>query len=255
MGYAMLRGWLSMTEPAEIVVVEPTDALRERAIAAGAIGVASADNIPLNFNPESVVFAVKPQVMEGVLPAYALLRHACFVSIAAGTTLDTLGKGLGDVAIVRCMPNTPAAINRGFLGFTANARTTPEQRDLVRRLLEPAGEVVEVADEMMIDRITAVSGSGPAYVFHFIEALAEAARQIGLPDDVAVAAARRTVFGAAALAEASPEDAASLRQAVTSPGGTTAAALAVLMGEDRLAALMTEAVRAAFDRARELGEG
>lgn len=253
MGHAMLAGWMNMPDAPEVTVVEPADALRERAAATGAVAVASAAELPADFAPEAVILAVKPQMMGKVLPDYARFGEACFVSIAAGTTMAALIGGLGEAAIVRCMPNTPAAIGRGVFGFTANDRTTPEQRALVRRLLEPAGTVFEVGDEAMIDRITAVSGSGPAYLFHFIEALAAAAKAIGLPDDVAVEAARQTVFGAAALAESSPEDAATLRKAVTSPGGTTAAALGVLMEDDRLTRLMTQAVEAAFVRAEELG--
>lgn len=255
MGHAMLAGWMRLPDAPEVVVVEPADALRGRAAAAGAVAVGSAAAVPAGFVPDAVVLAVKPQAMAGVLPDYRRFADACFVSIAAGTTLAALGAGLGDAAIVRCMPNTPAAVGRGVFGFTANARTTPAQRALVRRLLEPSGKVFELADETMIDRVTAVSGSGPAYLFHFIEALTAAAKAVGLPDDVAGEAARQTVFGAAALAEASPEDAAALRRAVTSPGGTTAAALAVLTGDAGLERLLTDAVAAAFARAQELGRG
>lgn len=253
MGHAMLTGWMKMANAPEVVVVEPAEVLRERAKQTGARAVASAADIPANFSPDVAIFAVKPQMLPSILPDYRSLEGTCFVSVAAGTTMEALGQGLGDAAIVRCMPNTPAAIGRGVFGFTANARTTPEQRLLVRRLLEPTGTVFELADETMIDRITAVSGSGPAYLFHFIEAMTAAAKAVGLPADVAREAARQTVFGAAALAEASPEGAEELRKAVTSPGGTTAAALSVLMGEERLARLVTEAVQAAFDRAQELG--
>jgi pyrroline-5-carboxylate reductase len=200
MGHAMLAGWMRLPEAPEVVVVEPADALRARAAAAGAIAVASATEIPAPFSPDAVILAVKPQLMAQVLPDYRRFEAACFVSIAAGTTMAALGEGLGGAAIVRCMPNTPAAIGRGVFGFTANPRTTAAQRALVRRLLEPSGTVFELADETMIDRITAVSGSGPAYLFHFIEALTAAARAVGLPDDVASEAARQTVFGAAALA-------------------------------------------------------
>ena len=254
MGHAMLAGWMAMPGAPRVVVVEPAEALRARAAETGAAAVATADQIPGDFVPEAVVLAVKPQVMAAALPDYARFAEACFVSIAAGTTLATLAAGLGEVAIVRCMPNTPAAIGRGVFGFTANGRVTGEQRALVRRLLEPTGKVFEVADETMIDRVTAVSGSGPAYLFHFIEALAEAAKAVGLPPEIATEVARETVFGAAALAEAAPEDAGALRKAVTSPGGTTAAALSVLMGENGLTPLLSQAVEAAFRRAEELGE-
>ncbi len=255
MGHAMLAGWMKLTEAPHVVVVEPADALRARATETGATAVASPDEIPADFTPDAVVLAVKPQMMADVLPDYRRFKSACFVSIAAGTTMAALERGLGEAAVVRCMPNTPAAIGRGVFGFTANDRTTQGQRALVRRLLEPSGTVFEVGDEKMIDRITAVSGSGPAYLFHFIEALTAAAKAVGLPEEVATEAARQTVFGAAALAESSPEDASTLRKAVTSPGGTTAAALSVLMGDAALEHLMTDAVQAAFDRAEDLGRG
>jgi pyrroline-5-carboxylate reductase len=255
MGHALLAGWMNMPDAPEVVVVEPAETLRNRAGDTGATAVGSAADIPEGFAPDAVILAVKPQMMGQVLPEYRRFEGACFVSIAAGTTIAALAAGLGDAAIVRCMPNTPAAIGRGVFGFTANDQTTAEQRILVRRLLEPGGTVFEVGDEAMIDRITAVSGSGPAYLFHFIEALAAAAKAIGLPDDIATEAARQTIFGAAALAESSSDDASTLRRAVTSPGGTTAAALDVLMGDDRLTRLMTEAVRAAFARAGALGRG
>ena len=139
-----------------------------------------------------------------------------------------------------------------MFGIFANARVTPVQNRMVRDVLEPCGIVLEVGSDEDIDRITAISGSGPAYLFHFIEALAQAGRRIGLTDDVALAAARGTVFGAASLAEGADEDAGQLRRNVTSPNGTTAAALEVLMGTDRMADLLTEAAEAAFGRAKAL---
>lgn len=255
MGHAMLAGWMKMPEVPEVVVVEPAETLRGRAAKTGATAVATAAEVTADFKPDVIVLAVKPQMMASVLGDYRRFPDACFVSVAAGTTMSALAAGLGDVAIVRCMPNTPAAISRGVFGYTANPRATAEQRTLVRRLLEPTGTVFELTDETMIDRITAVSGSGPAYVFHFIEALTAAAKAVGLPDDIATEAARQTVFGAAALAESSPEDASALRRAVTSPNGTTAAALEVMMSDNRLTVMMTEAVQAAFERAQELGRG
>ena len=254
MGHALLKGWQAMPEPPHVTVVEPTDALRDRAADAGAEVYPWARELPADLAPDLIIMAIKPQMMEKVLPDYAHL-DGCFLSIAAGTPVAAISAALGEKAIVRCMPNTPAAIGKGVFGLYANPQVTAEQVAMVRDLLSPGGTVLEVAAEEDIDRITAISGSGPAYLFHMIEALSEAARRIGLPDDVALAAARATIFGAAALAEGSEEDAGQLRKNVTSPNGTTAAALEVLMGEDRLTNLMTEAAEAAFRRARELAEG
>lgn len=254
MGYAMLTGWLAMTDAPEVRVIEPAAPLRDRAAATGAMTYETAADLPADFRPDLVVLAVKPQVMPKILPDYAHLNQACFVSIAAGTTLATLAAGLGDVAIIRCMPNTPAAVGKGVFGICANDRTSPAQLDLVKTLLAVSGTVLAVATEDDIDRITAISGSGPAYLFHFIEALAEAGRRIGLPEEIATAAARGTVFGAAALAEQASEDAAQLRRNVTSPNGTTAAALEILMGNDAQIELVSKAAQAAFDRAQELAK-
>lgn len=256
MGYAMLTGWLAMEDGApRVSVVEPSEELRQRAADAGATVYASAADLPDDLAPDLVVLAVKPQMMAQVLPDYARYFGACFLSVAAGTTMATLVEGLGDVGIIRCMPNTPASVGKGVFGIYPNAAVTSDQLDLTRRLLETSGTVLEVGSDEDIDRITAISGSGPAYLFLMIEALSEAGRRIGLPDEVAVAAARGTIFGASDLAEGASEDAAQLRRNVTSPNGTTAAALEVLMDDDRLTRLMTEAAEAAFRRARELAAG
>lgn len=253
MGFALLRGWMASPQRPEVVVIEPTDALRARAAAEGAVAVCASGDIPAGFTPDVVLFAVKPQVIRSILSDYAWMTGACFVSIAAGVTIASLAEGLGDVAIMRCMPNTPASVGKGVFGCYANARMSPAQSAMVGDLLAVSGSVFVLPDETMIDSITAVSGSGPAYLFLFIEAMSAAARSVGLPDDIASDIARQTVFGAAALAEVSPDDAAQLRRNVTSPKGTTAAALDVLMGDDGMAALIGKAVQAAFDRARELG--
>lgn len=252
MGHAMLKGWLAMDNAPDCTVVEPHEALRMRAIETGAQAVAAAADLPAEYAPDVVVMAVKPQIITQILPDYARFATACFVSVAAGTPLATLEAGLGPVALIRVMPNTPAAIGKGVFGLCTNARTTAEQKAMVADLLATGGVVLEVETESDIDRITAVSGSGPAYLFHMIEALTEAAKRVGLSDEIATIAARETIFGAASLAESAPEDAAELRRNVTSPNGTTAAALDVLMGEDRLTELMSEAVKAALERARAL---
>ncbi len=203
------------------------------------------------------MLAVKPQAMEEVLPAYRRFAAggALFVSIAAGKTLASFARALGgDAAVVRAMPNTPAAIGRGIAVACANARVSPAQRALAERLLAAVGEVGWVQDEALIDAVTAVSGSGPAYVFLLIECLAKAGEAAGLPAGLATRLARATVAGSGELARLSPESAAALREAVTSPGGTTRAALDVLMAKDGLEPLLRRAVLAAAKRSRELAD-
>jgi pyrroline-5-carboxylate reductase len=198
---------------------------------------------------------VKPQSMDGVLREVAPLAPVTtlVVSIAAGTTIATLDRGLGGGrAIVRAMPNTPAAIGRGMTVACPSARVTAAQRGLADLLLSAVGRVAWITDEILMDAVTAVSGSGPAYVFLLVECLAAAGVEAGLPTDLAMLLARETVAGAGALLGGSDLPPATLRQDVTSPGGTTAAALGVLMGENGLGALMQAAVAAAARRSREL---
>lgn len=259
MGHALLRGWLKLDPAPEIHVVEPVSALRERASLSGASAVAGVDDLPAALLPDIIVLAVKPQMMPAVLPAYSrwAQRGSVLLSIAAGTTIATIETLAGSAvrpAVVRCMPNTPAAVGRGVLAFHANGQLSQHQLTMTRRLLAAGGEVIDLLDEAMIDMITAVSGSGPAYVFHFIEALTDAALKIGLPREAAGRIARQTVIGAAALAAESDEPASTLRENVTSPGGTTAAALSVLMTDNALPGLVAEAVDAAWRRAVELGK-
>ncbi len=260
MGGALLAGWLAegTVAPADVAVVEPAagaaDALRRAHGVRVAEGPEAAGASP---SPALVLFAVKPQVIGGVLPRYAPMAERAprpvFLSIAAGTTLAALARGLGaEAAIVRAMPNTPAAIGRGITVACANARVSPAMTELCTRLLAAVGEVAWIDDEAPMDAVTAVSGSGPAYAFLLIECLADAGVAAGLDPALAQRLARATVAGAGALASGSPDSAATLRRNVTSPGGTTAAALDVLMGENGLAQLMTEAVRAAARRSREL---
>jgi pyrroline-5-carboxylate reductase len=174
------------------------------------------------------------------------------VSIMAGRTLHFLEAALPRAACIRAMPNTPAAIGRGITVAVPNARVTDAQRALVHALLSAVGAVEWIADEALMDAVTALSGSGPAYVFLLAEAMARAGAAAGLPDALAATLARATVAGSGELLNRSPLDAATLRQNVTSPGGTTAAALEVLMGQDGLAPLMTRAIAAATTRSREL---
>src|SRR5690606_11434236 len=189
------------------------------------------------------------------VPAYARFRDgATFVSVAAGTPIAAFERLLGaGAAVIRCMPNTPAAIGQGMMVTVANAHVAQPAAAFVRDLLSASGRAAERADEGLMDAVTAGSGSGPAYVFHFIECLTAAGEAAGLPADTARLLAMQTVYGAAALAAESGEEPGELRRQVTSPNGTTAAALSVLMGDDRLKTLVAEAVEAARRRSAELG--
>lgn len=259
MGYAMLSGWLKSGKlaPSAVFVVEPNAELRQRAATLGCGTAAEAGDIPADAVPELVVVAVKPQVIRDVTAAYKRFGdgRTTFVSVAAGTPAATFEAILGDRApIVRCMPNTPAAIGKGMMVVFSNRLVSDDTRRVVADLLSASGEVTTIEDEGLMDAVTAVSGSGPAYIFHFIEALTVAAEKAGLPAPTARLLAKQTVYGAASLAIESDEEPGVLRQQVTSPNGTTAAALAVLMGEDRLTNLLTEAVEAARLRSIELGK-
>jgi len=255
MGGAMLSGWLeSGIAGAGVAVVDPLGA---KAFA-GRAGVTihdSMDDLSGDLAPEVVVFAVKPQQMEQAAPGAARFAGAgtVFLSIAAGTTIAYFEGRLGaDAAIVRAMPNTPAAIAQGITVACASPRVSDGQMALCQTLLRAIGEVLTVDDETLIDPVTAVSGSGPAYVFLLIECLAEAGVEAGLPRGLAERLALVTVAGAGQLALRGEEPPAQLRKNVTSPGGTTAAALKVLMAKDGLQTLMTRAVAAATRRGREL---
>lgn len=258
MGAAMLSGWLARgLSPRDVLIQEPQLAGDAAELAAKHGITVSPSFASLPKQPAVIIAAVKPQVMEQVFPPLAKLAgpNTVVLSIAAGKSIASFEKHLSPgAAVVRAMPNTPAAIGRGITGAAANAAVTPAQKAACDALLSAVGEVVWVDDERLIDAVTAVSGSGPAYVFYLAECLAEAGRAAGLPADLAMQLARATVTGAGELMYRSPLPAATLRQNVTSPGGTTAAALSVLMrAENGLAALMREAVLAAEKRGRELG--
>jgi len=253
MGGAMLEGWLALgLDARKIAVIEPQPSGEIAALAtrglrlnpsAGALGEVAA-----------VVIAVKPQVAPEVMPTLSPFVDGttAVVSIMAGRTLRFLEGALPRAACIRAMPNTPAAIGRGITVAVPNARVTDTQRALVHALLSAIGAVEWIADEALMDAVTAVSGSGPAYVFLLAEAMARAGAAAGLPEALAATLARATVAGAGELLNRSPLDAATLRQNVTSPGGTTAAGLDVLMGKDGLAPLMTQAIAAATKRSRDL---
>lgn len=258
MGFAMLKGWRAADPELAVHVVEPTDELRVRAARVGADAVALRSDLPADLRPDLVVLAVKPQVMGAVVPAYADLAGggSTFVSVAAGTTIATLAAMLpGPTPIIRCMPNTPAAIGHGMMVCCANDATSAKARELTTRLMATSGIVDWIEDEALMDAVTALSGSGPAYVFHMIECLAAAGVRVGLPEPLAARMAMQTVMGAGRLAAEADTPPGTLRENVTSPGGTTAAALGVLMGDARLENLMSEAVTAARDRGAELAKG
>ena len=256
MGGALARGWRERgIAAADITVVEPAAAPAAAARAAGLRALPGADALDAARAPACVVFAVKPQVMDAVVPAYGRFTGsgAVFLSIAAGKTLASFRTGLGEgAAVVRAMPNLPATVGHGMSVACANGAVDERGRARCGELLAAVGEVAWIDDESLLDAVTGVSGSGPAYVFLLIECLAAAGVEAGLPEALALQLARATVAGAGALARCSDETAEALRERVTSPGGTTQAALEVLMGAQGLAPLMREAVAAAAARSREL---
>jgi pyrroline-5-carboxylate reductase len=252
MGSAMLAGWREQGLAAS-VAVDPAPG------AAGSAGtdltvVPDAGAIPAGFAPAAVVFAVKPQNAAETLPLHRRFADkAVFLSIMAGRTIGGMRTLLGDeAAIVRAMPNTPAAVRQGVTVACPGTGVHAAQRALCESLLTAIGAVAWVDDEGQLDAVTAVSGSGPAYVFLLAELMEMAAREQGIPADLARLLARQTVSGSGALLAASQEDAAELRRAVTSPGGTTERALAVLMAADAWPGALRRAIDAATKRSREL---
>jgi len=252
MGGALAAGWLKSGLVDAPVAVDPAP----RDVPAGVSVFADLAEIPDPL-PDTILLAVKPQMLDAVLPGLRprLPAAAFVISIAAGKTLsylkDRLGTGVG---IVRAMPNTPAAIGQGFTVCCAGPNVAAGQRSRTEVLMKAVGQVAWVEDEALMHAVTAVSGSGPAYVFLLIETLAEAGVAAGLPRDLAEKLARATVAGSGALAAESPDAPAKLRADVTSRGGTTAAALAILMGTPGLEDLMKRAVAAAIERSRELAK-
>jgi pyrroline-5-carboxylate reductase len=253
MGGALLAGWKKRRLAQSMAVVEPQAAPMPK----GVKRHATPDTLPKSFAPSAIVFAVKPQSLAEMMPAYRRFADGgtVFLSIAAGKTLRFFARNLGEAApVVRAMPNTPAAIGRGISVACPNGAVSKPQRALCDRLLAAAGDVAWVDDEALLDPVTAVSGSGPAYVFLLIECLAEAGIAAGLPAELAMRLARATVAGSGELARLSSDDAAQLRRNVTSPGGTTEAALKVLMAADGLAPLLKRAIAAATERSRQLAD-
>ena len=253
MGGALLEGWLRLgLDPKTVAVFEPQPAPQISALSSRGLQINPGINSLTNV--DAIVVAVKPQTATAALPPLASMVGAAtvVVSIMAGRTIQSIGSALNrPCALVRAMPNTPAAIGRGITVAVARG-ANDSQRDLAHRLLSAAGAVEWIEDEALMDAVTAVSGSGPAYVFLLAEALAQAGVAAGLPPALAAKLARETVAGSGELLHRETVEASVLRQNVTSPGGTTAAALEVLMGKDGLTALMTTAVAAATRRSREL---
>ncbi len=250
MGSALLRGWLTEgLDPNEITVIDPnpSDWLIKQTVRL---------NKTLPINPSIVLIAVKPQMMPDVVPKLKKLGNSktLFISIAAGTSISYFERILGNqTPIVRAMPNTPASIGKGITAIISNDYVSNVELKATEKLLSSVGKIVFLDSEEQMDAVTAVSGSGPAYVFYLIEALADAGQSNGLNAELSMTLAKATVVGAGLLAETSDEDPASLRINVTSPGGTTAAALKILMNKDTgFHPLLSKAVEAASNRSKEL---
>ncbi len=259
MGGALLGGWLASGHDASnITVIDPAhpESMQQLLADRGVVHSTSAEGVAA---PDVVIVAVKPQIIVDVLAGLGSLVNGSnvLVSVAAGTTIDTLSApflasdGLS-VRVVRTIPNTPCLVGRGITACFAGEGVSPEQQQSITSLLRAVGEVVWVDDEALIDVATGVSGSGPAYVFHLAEALARAGETAGLPGDLAARLAEATVSGAGELLRQADSSPATLRENVTSPNGTTAAALEILMGNGGFPDLLERAVAAATKRSREL---
>ncbi len=254
MGMALLEGWLAAgLEPSQFFVQDPkpSEALKNSGVTLNPDAKSLAAHAP-----NITILAIKPQFIEAVLPKLSLPDKSLVISLMAGVPLATLSDMLGDkLACIRTMPNTPASIGKGMTGLYADANTTPEQRGATEALLQAVGQTVWLDTEAAIDTVTAISGSGPAYIFHMAEALAAAGEQLGLPQNMARQLAEQTLIGAAAMVEQMDTPSAELRQNVTSPGGTTQAALEILMAKnDGLGQLMQRATKAAQERAVALAQ-
>jgi len=255
MASALIGGLIAKgTAARSISVIEMSPAAREKLGARYPVHLSTAPDAKVQ-GAEVLVLAVKPQDMKRALASIAeTVRSKLVVSVAAGIPLAALSRWLGGHRrIVRCMPNTPALIGAGITGLYASAEVDRRDREKAETILRAVGEVVWLAEERLLDPVTAVSASGPAYVFWFIEQLAASAEKLGIPRDAALKLAKQTVLGAARLAAASEKEPAQLRQDVTSKGGTTEAALKVF-DEEKLAERFTRAVRAASARGAEMGD-
>ena len=255
MGGALFKCWLSsgILDHANSAVIDPGITPEMEALC-NDNGVKVNPDID-GIKAEIIVIAVKPQLADKVLPAYSkIAAERAFLSVMAGTSIALLEDILGPNArTIRAMPNLPAAIGEGMAGLFASKSASARDRDLAEALMNAAGASVWVREEQQIDMVTAISGSGPAYIFLLTEALMEAGENLGLPAETAESLARQMVIGAGAYLKSEKASAADLRNAVTSPGGTTAAAIKIFDGDDKaLRKLVDEAVKAAFKRAGEL---
>ncbi|WP_169570147.1 pyrroline-5-carboxylate reductase [Sneathiella limimaris] len=258
MGQAMLRGWLNKGfAPGSIAVVNKSLDRLGGFQDEGVHCYASSVDIRRGFKPDAIVFAVKPNQIAAISPEYKKYakKGSLIISVAAGIKLAELESSLDQSsAVVRTMPNTPAAIGRGMLVSVANQNVSDEQREICDQLMAACGETAWIEKEEQMDAVTGLSGSGPAYVFYLIEAMKKAGVANGLPEDLALKLAKQTVLGAGELASQSDLCVGTLRENVTSPNGTTAAGLEVLMAEDGLKPLMERTVRAATTRSIELSK-
>ncbi len=255
MGSAFARGLAAAGLGNRLVLIDPalTPAAANAFRKMGALVAKNARAID-GTNPQALILAVKPQLMASIAPAYAdAAQNALVISIAAGTTIQRLNHWLNTpAALVRSMPNLPASIGKGITAAFTPSTIKPAQKKLAEQLLKAVGDLIWLDDENQLNAVTAVSGSGPAYAFLLTESLAAAAQRMGLPPTVAQVLARKTIEGAAAMLSATKIEPASLRKSVTSPGGTTQAALNVLMSESLFERLIGDAIEAATLRATEL---
>ncbi len=257
MGRAMLGGWIDEgVKPNDIVVIDPSTDNLEKASKLGCRGFSSPLLIEEGYLPDVIILAVKPQIISDVIGSYKNYtdKGALVISIAAGARIELFEASFGsNAAIIRTMPNTPAAIRRGMMVSVANAHVDDHQRKICDILMQAIGETAWVEDEALMDAVTGLSGSGPAYVFFMVEAMKNAGISAGLPEELALKLAKQTVAGAGELAIQAQDSIEQLRINVTSPNGTTAAGLSVLMAEDGLSPLMARTVAAASQRSKELG--
>lgn len=256
MGQAMLDGWLARgLKPKQVAVIDPQPAKSIKALTKQGVKLNAKPGPKRPADAAAIIIAVKPQMAPDAVPPLGLYvgKSTLVLSIMAGRTIKFIENALPPgAAVVRAMPNTPAAVGRGITVAVANGKVSSRQRKLASDLLAAIGKVEWVKDEALIDAVTAVSGSGPAYVFLLVEAMTKAGIAAGLPAELAGRLARETVSGSGELLNRSELDAATLRQNVTSPGGTTAAALEVLMGPGGFDEILTKAIAAATNRSRQL---
>jgi pyrroline-5-carboxylate reductase len=255
MGSALLSGWINQNmEGSHICVIEPQTNNLSAFLKHGITVFNTPRDLPQHYEPDFVVFAVKPQMMSEIVPAYKYVtENSVFISIAAGKSIAYFESHLGEKnAIIRAMPNTPAAIGRGITVACGNKSVKKQTQEICLELLAAVGEVLWLDDEKLIDAVTAISGSGPAYVFLLAETMTRAGMNAGLNQKMATELAIKTVAGSGELLKRSSEEISILRENVTSPGGTTEAALSVLMGKNGMQELISDAVSKAIVRSKAL---